>query len=139
MMAKYNILPHRLTVEITEAVLMHDNPEIRTIINELHNFGCRLALDDFGTGYSSLSYLSRFPVDIVKIDQSFVRSIGGENRELELKNRMLIEGISAISHKMNCSVIAEGIETSDQHRILQDIGIDCGRAICSRGLGVSWT
>ncbi|MDO1582332.1 putative bifunctional diguanylate cyclase/phosphodiesterase [Rhizobium oryzicola] len=127
MMAKYNILPHRLTVEITEAVLMHDNPEIRTIINELHNFGCRLALDDFGTGYSSLSYLSRFPVDIVKIDQSFVRSIGGDNRELELKNRMLIEGIGAISHKMNCTVIAEGIETVDQHRILQDIGIDCGQ------------
>ncbi|MCO5730411.1 EAL domain-containing protein [Rhizobium sp. SSA_523] len=125
--ARYNIQPHRLVIEITEAVLMHDNPEIRTILETLHGFGFRIALDDFGTGYSSLSYLSRFPVDIVKIDQSFVRRIGSDAKDVEQKNRMLIEGISAISHKMNCIVVAEGVETEDQYRILKDIGIDCAQ------------
>lgn len=122
----HGIMPNRLVVEITEAVLMHDNPEIRTILHEIHRFGCRIALDDFGTGYSSLSYMSRFPVDIVKIDQSFVRSIDEES-DIGQKNRMLVEGITAISHKMNCKVIAEGVETAGQHAVLQAIGIDCGQ------------
>ena len=72
---RHGILPKRLVIEITEAVIMKDDPQIRAILNAIHQLGCRIALDDFGTGYSSLSYLSRFPVDIVKIDQSFTRSI----------------------------------------------------------------
>ncbi|CAD7024111.1 sensor domain-containing diguanylate cyclase [Pseudorhizobium endolithicum] len=123
---RYGILPHRLVVEITEAVLMHDNPEIRTILNEIHTLGCRIALDDFGTGYSSLSYMSRFPVDIVKIDQSFVRSIE-DGSGIGQKNRMLVEGIAAISHKMNCLVVAEGVETAAQYGVLREIGIDCAQ------------
>lgn len=120
----YGIHPSRLVVEITEAVLMHDNPEIRTILHEIHRFGCRIALDDFGTGYSSLSYMSRFPVDIVKIDQSFVRSLTDKAGDIGSKNRMLIEGISAISHKMNCKVVAEGVETEEQRALLRQMGID---------------
>ncbi|MBW6423007.1 EAL domain-containing protein [Rhizobium sp. XQZ8] len=124
LLGRYNIRPERLVIEITEAVLMHDNPEIRTILNEIHHFGCRIALDDFGTGYSSLSYMSRFPVDIVKIDQSFVRSLTDKAAEIGDKNKMLIEGISAISHKMNCKVVAEGVETEDQRALLRNMGID---------------
>ncbi|WP_117193677.1 EAL domain-containing protein [Rhizobium terrae] len=124
LLARYGIQPSRLVVEITEAVLMHDNPEIRTILNEIHRFGCRIALDDFGTGYSSLSYMSRFPVDIVKIDQSFVRSLTEMAGDIGTKNRMLVEGISAISHKMNCKVVAEGVETEEQRALLQQMGID---------------
>ncbi|MGK9053789.1 EAL domain-containing protein [Neorhizobium petrolearium] len=124
LLGRYGIQPSRLVVEITEAVLMHDNPEIRTILNEIQRFGCRIALDDFGTGYSSLSYLSRFPVDIVKIDQSFVRSLTDKADDIGSKNRMLVEGISAISHKMNCKVVAEGVETEEQRVLLKQMGID---------------
>lgn len=125
--SRYGIAPHRLVIEITEATLLHDNPQIRTILDEFNRFGCRIALDDFGTGYSSLSYLNRFPVDIVKIDQSFIRSLSTEEPELQHKSRMLVEGITAISHKMECSVVAEGIETEEQHEILRRFGVDRGQ------------
>ncbi|TWC83939.1 diguanylate cyclase/phosphodiesterase [Rhizobium sp. SJZ105] len=124
---RYGILPKRLIIEITEAVIMKDDPQIRAILNAIHQLGCRIALDDFGTGYSSLSYLSRFPVDIVKIDQSFTRSICDDTVEIRQRSRMLVEGIAAISHKMNCSVIAEGVETEEQKELLTVIGADYGQ------------
>jgi len=127
LLTRYNILPHRLTVEITEAVLMHDNPEIRTILDKIKLFGCRIALDDFGTGFSSLSYLNRFPVDIIKIDQSFTRALCDPDPDISGKSRMLVEGITAISHKMTCTVIAEGVETHAQWTQLKQIGVDCGQ------------
>jgi EAL domain-containing protein (putative c-di-GMP-specific phosphodiesterase class I) len=125
--SEYGIAPRRIVIEITEATLLHDNPQILTILDEFNRFGYRLALDDFGTGYSSLSYLNRFPVDIVKIDQSFIRALSDENPELRHKSRMLVEGITAISHKMQCTVVAEGIETDEQRRILADFGVDYGQ------------
>lgn len=135
---RYDINPSRLVVEITEAVLMHDNPEIRQILDGIHQLGCRIAIDDFGTGYSSLSYMSRFPVDIVKIDQSFIRSLGGNRKEVAEKSRMLVEGISAISHKMKCTVIAEGVETVEQRTFLREIGVDCAQGyLYARPLGIS--
>ncbi|WJH40400.1 EAL domain-containing protein [Aliirhizobium terrae] len=127
LLARHGIRPSRLVVEITEAVLMHDDPEIRRILDEIHSFGCRIALDDFGTGYSSLSYLNRFPVDIVKIDQSFVQSLIGCEPDVERKSRMLIEGITTISHKMNCAVVAEGVETRQQQLQLMQMAVDCAQ------------
>ncbi len=124
---RHGIVPGRLVVEITEAVLMHDDPQIRAVLSAIRELGCRIALDDFGTGYSSLSYLNRFPIDIVKIDQSFTRSIRDDVAEISHRSRMLVEGISAISHKMNCIVIAEGIETREQEAMLKEIGVDCGQ------------
>ena len=124
---RHGILPRRLVIEITEAVIMKDDPQVRAILNAIHQLGCRIALDDFGTGYSSLSYLSRFPVDIVKIDQSFTRSICDDRMDIRQRNRMLVEGIAAISHKMNCAVIAEGVETEEQKALLSDIGADFGQ------------
>jgi diguanylate cyclase (GGDEF)-like protein len=124
---RHRIVPSRLVVEITEAVLMHDDPQVRAVLSAIRELGCRIALDDFGTGYSSLSYLNRFPIDIVKIDQSFTRSIRDEVPEISHRSRMLVEGISAISHKMNCIVIAEGIETREQEAMLKEIGVDCGQ------------
>ncbi|HCL65019.1 MAG TPA: diguanylate cyclase [Rhizobium sp.] len=125
--SRYGIAPNRLVIEITEATLLHDNPQIRTILDEFNRFGCRIALDDFGTGFSSLSYLNRFPVDIVKIDQSFIRSLSAEEPELQHKSRMLVEGITAISHKMECSVVAEGVETEEQYEILRQFSVDRGQ------------
>ncbi|WP_159950349.1 EAL domain-containing protein [Rhizobium sp. 18065] len=124
---RHGIAPKRIVIEITEATLLHDNPQIRTILDDFNRFGYRIALDDFGTGYSSLSYLNRFPVDIVKIDQSFIRSLSEVEPELRNKSRMLVEGITAISHKMECSVVAEGVETEEQNALLQEFGVDYGQ------------
>lgn len=123
----FDIDPSRIVIEITEATMLHDNPSIQTILRKIVNFGCRIALDDFGTGYSSLSYLSRFMVNIVKIDQSFIRSMTGDAEETRARSRMLIEGITAISHKMKCTVVAEGVETDEQRQQLQAIGVDYGQ------------
>ncbi|QLF70963.1 EAL domain-containing protein [Peteryoungia desertarenae] len=124
---RYGIAPGRIVIEITEATLLHDNPQIRTILDSFNRHGYRIALDDFGTGYSSLSYLNRFPVDIVKIDQSFVRAMCDDETELNEKSRMLVEGITAISHKMACTVVAEGIETEEQWALLKSFGVDNGQ------------
>jgi len=124
---RHSIRPERIVVEITEAVLMHNNPEIRKIVSDIRQFGCRVALDDFGTGYSSLSYLNRFTVDIIKIDQSFTRSINDANEDIRQKSRMLVESITTLSHKMGCTVIAEGIETEEECSTLCEMGLDYGQ------------
>ena len=121
------ITPSRIVVEITEAVLMLDNPVVREVLDALSDLGCRIALDDFGTGYSSLSYLNRFPVDIVKVDQSFTRSLSSGTADIRRKSRMLIKGIRTISHQMGCTVVAEGIETKEQWQLLRKLGVDCGQ------------
>ncbi|NLS04489.1 EAL domain-containing protein [Rhizobium sp. P32RR-XVIII] len=127
LLGRHGVRPDRIVVEITEAVLMHDNPQIRMIVTELRRFGCRIALDDFGTGYSSLSYLNRFPVDIIKVDQSFTRSINDANADVRHKSRMLVESITTLAHRMDCTVIAEGIETEEQCRTLHLMGLDHGQ------------
>lgn len=127
LLSRYDISPRRIVVEITEAVLMDDNPETRMVINEVCRYGCRIALDDFGTGYSSLSYINRFPVDIIKIDQSFVRGINDTASDVSAKSRMLVESITTLSHKMNCTVIAEGVETEEECATLRAMGIDYGQ------------
>ncbi|MGA1802459.1 putative bifunctional diguanylate cyclase/phosphodiesterase [Rhizobium sp. HT1-10] len=127
LLLRHSIRPHRIIIEITEAVLMDDNPVIRTVLNEICLFGCRIALDDFGTGYSSLSYINRFPVDIIKIDQSFTRAINDASPDVRRKSRMLVESITTLSHKMNCTVIAEGIETEDECATLISMGLDFGQ------------
>ncbi|MBO9099045.1 MULTISPECIES: putative bifunctional diguanylate cyclase/phosphodiesterase [unclassified Rhizobium] len=127
LLMRHEIKPQRIVIEITEAVLMDDNPEVRNIINEICSFGCRIALDDFGTGYSSLSYINRFPVDIIKIDQSFTKAINDASPDVRRKSRMLVESITTLSHKMNCTVIAEGIETEDECATLIAMGIDYGQ------------
>ncbi|MBX9458567.1 MAG: EAL domain-containing protein [Rhizobium sp.] len=124
---KWGIAPGRIVIEITEAVLMHDDPVIEQVLQAMASAGFRVALDDFGTGYSSLSYLNRFHVDIVKIDQSFVRSLTDADEMTNRKSRMLVEGIKTISHQMGCSVVAEGIETEAQHDRLRAIGVDAGQ------------
>lgn len=124
---KWGISPTDVVVEITEAVLLHRNPAIQTILEAFGRCGYRLALDDFGTGYSSLSYLHEFPVDIVKIDQSFVRSLTEDSEVRRNKSRMLVEGITTISQQMNCLVVAEGIEKEEQREILAAIGVDAGQ------------
>ncbi|CAK7257107.1 diguanylate cyclase [Shinella sp. WSC3-e] len=127
LLLEHGITPSRIVVEITEAVLMLDNPVVREVLDALSDLGCRIALDDFGTGYSSLSYLNRFPVDIVKVDQSFTRSLSSDQPDVRRKSRMLVEGIRTISHQMGCAVVAEGIETTEQWDILQAMQVEFGQ------------
>jgi EAL domain-containing protein (putative c-di-GMP-specific phosphodiesterase class I) len=97
------------------------------IVTEMRRFGCRIALDDFGTGYSSLSYLNRFPVDIIKIDQSFTRAINDARRRRAPQEPHADRKHTTLSHKMDCTVIAEGIETEEECRTLNQMGLDYGQ------------
>jgi len=106
-----------LALEITENIALHNGPEIVSTLNELKQLGIELALDDFGTGYSSLAYLKHFPVDKLKIDQSFVRDIASSG-----SNEALVRAIIAIAESFGLGVIAEGVETEDQAELLKECG-----------------
>ena len=111
-----------LEVEITENILMRDTKEIVWILDQMKDLSLRIALDDFGTGYSSLSYLTSFPVDIIKIDRSFVMGC------TELKNNLvIIKAIIAMGHSLGMKIVAEGIETEEQLELLKSFGADEGQ------------
>jgi diguanylate cyclase (GGDEF)-like protein/PAS domain S-box-containing protein len=110
--------PESLVLEITESVMMSDSDFAVQRLSDLKALGVRLAMDDFGTGYSSLSYLSRFPVDILKMDRSFVAS--GENVALQ-------SAIIALGASLDLDVVAEGIELEEQERSLHDLGCEIGQ------------
>ncbi|MBU0800271.1 MAG: EAL domain-containing protein, partial [Alphaproteobacteria bacterium] len=105
--------PHKLELEVTESVFMEDvNHAIQTL-QDLHALGVELAIDDFGTGYSSLSYLRQFPIDRLKIDQSFIR-----NALNNPDDAAIARTIVALGHSLNLKVIAEGVETKEHESFL---------------------
>lgn len=114
--------PRCLVLEITESVVMN-NPEtaIRRL-SDLKALGIRLAIDDFGTGYSSLSYLQRLPIDILKIDKSFVDGIGETSRDAAL-----VRTILGMAETLSLRCVAEGIEREDQYRVLKSLGCQYGQ------------
>jgi diguanylate cyclase (GGDEF)-like protein/PAS domain S-box-containing protein len=124
---KWGIPPSRIVIEITEAVLMHHSPDVREILEALSASGLKIALDDFGTGYSSLSYLLHFPVNTIKIDQSFIRSLTDEDDAVRKRVRMLVTGINTVANELNCRIIAEGIETEEQLSALLSMGVSHGQ------------
>ncbi|HHJ80904.1 MAG TPA: EAL domain-containing protein, partial [Candidatus Tenderia electrophaga] len=113
------VLATQLEVEITEGLLLDDSPRTLAMLNELKAMGISLALDDFGTGYSSLSYLKRYPFDILKIDQSFVRDISTDPGDAAV-----CQTIIAIASKLGMKVIGEGVETKAQLDFLAENGVD---------------
>ncbi|MEJ2442666.1 MAG: EAL domain-containing protein [Exilibacterium sp.] len=113
------IPPTLLKLEITESTLADSSPAIVRQMQELKNLGVTLAIDDFGTGYSSLSYLKRFPVDTLKIDQSFIKDLPEDN-----DSTSIISGIIALGHSLGMKIIAEGVETEAQRDCLKKIGCD---------------
>ena len=115
---KSGLPPSALVLEITESVMMADTDFAVQRLNDLKSLGVRLAMDDFGTGYSSLSYLSRFPVDILKMDRSFVGA--GENVALQ-------SAIIALGASLELEVVAEGIELPEQERSLHHLGCELGQ------------
>jgi diguanylate cyclase (GGDEF)-like protein/PAS domain S-box-containing protein len=105
--------PDRLELEVTEGAAMQNPEAALRILTELKSMGVRIAIDDFGTGYSSLSYLTKFPIDCLKIDQGFVKDIEKGGSE-----SMIISAVIALAHQLRLTVIAEGVETSQQSQFL---------------------
>ena len=113
------IEPGLLGVEITESALMEQPEEFIAIIRALKDIGVQIALDDFGTGFSNLSYLTRYPIDVLKIDTTFVEGIGRDNNALKL-----IDSIIDLAENFNMRTVAEGVETREQLDYLVDAGCD---------------
>jgi len=111
--------PRLLTLELTESMLMNDTDGSMQSLALLKRVGVRLAIDDFGTGYSSLSYLHRFPVDILKIDRSFVERLSGENAE-----ESLVHSIVRLGQTLHLQTVAEGIEDTEQLERLRRLGCE---------------
>ncbi|WP_049723026.1 bifunctional diguanylate cyclase/phosphodiesterase [Gilvimarinus polysaccharolyticus] len=111
-----------ITVEITERLLIEESDRIMWVLTKLKSLGITIAIDDFGTGYSSLSYLTKFPIDIIKIDQSFIKKLGQEATPEALTETMI-----GLSHKLNLEVVAEGIETLEQLNYLRSWHCDYGQ------------
>ncbi len=111
--------PRRLTLEITESTFMKDQDFAITVLNRLKDLGVLISIDDFGTGYSSLSYLKKFPVDYVKIDQSFVKDV-----DTDPDTTSLVTAIIAMAHSLGLKTIAEGVETEEQWKILRLLKCD---------------
>jgi diguanylate cyclase (GGDEF)-like protein len=112
-----------LTLELTESLIMQDVNHSIDIIKTLKQLGISISIDDFGTGYSSLNYLRKFPIDILKIDRSFVTDISGENKSSD-EAAAIIKAIIAMAHSLKMKVIAEGVETSYQYRFLKNHDCD---------------
>lgn len=109
--------PRRLEIEITEGMLLNANEDVLFDLQELREFGIRFAIDDFGTGYSSLGYLGSFPVDKIKIDQSFVQNLG-----VKEDAAAIVECVARLGRALGLVVTAEGVETPAQHRFVQAAG-----------------
>ena len=116
-LATTGLSPHCLVLELTETVLMRDIAITTTRLEELRELGVKVAIDDFGTGYSSLGYLRDIPVDVLKIDRSFMTGLVGNARQQEL-----VSAVLQLGHTLGLKVVAEGIETEDQLLLLTEMG-----------------
>jgi len=116
-LARHNVAPHLLTIEITETSLMADSPQAIDLLCRLNALGVRLSIDDFGTGYSSLAYLRRLPVDEVKLDREFTCRIVGEPKVM-----MIVRSIADLARNMGIQIVAEGVEDEATWRALADLG-----------------
>ncbi|WP_347329917.1 EAL domain-containing protein [Marinimicrobium locisalis] len=120
-MAQHGVQPGQLKLELTESILVDDNPQVIERMERLRVMGCGIMVDDFGTGYSSLSYLQRFPLEVLKIDQSFTAKLE------ESTGVHLVQAIISMAHALELGVIAEGIETAAVAKTLVALGCEQGQ------------
>jgi EAL domain-containing protein (putative c-di-GMP-specific phosphodiesterase class I) len=118
-LAATGVDPHSLILEMTETVLVQDSDMATRRLEELHELGVRLAIDDFGTGYSSLSYLRQFPVDILKVDRSFVSMITESTA-----TPAIVRGLLDLGRTLGLETVAEGVEDEFQRDALREQGCD---------------
>ena len=116
------IPPHCLELEITESTLMEDVESAIQIMQEIKKIGVAIAIDDFGTGYSSLAYIKRFPIDVLKVDRSFVMDIPDDKNDMAITAAVI-----AMAHKLSMTVVAEGVETQEQLHFLRQNNCDEGQ------------
>ena len=116
---KYQLNPDLMEVELTESMLMEDIEETVTTLNKIRDMGITILLDDFGTGYSSLSYLKKFPIDVLKIDQAFVKDI-----DTNPEDATIVKAIIAMGHTLDLGIVAEGVERQEHIDFLRNEGCD---------------
>ena len=116
---QYSISPERIEFELTESTVMDDVDQAVVVMEAIRELGCRLSIDDFGTGYSSLSYLKRFPITSLKIDRSFIRDIPQDKNDVEISCAVI-----AMAHSLGLTVVAEGVETEVQAKLLASYGCE---------------
>ncbi len=116
---RHELSPERLEMEITESAIMRDMEQTIDLLEQMRKRGLHLSIDDFGTGHASLSYLKRFPVQALKIDQSFIRDIGQDAQD-----EAIVSAIISMGHSLGLSVVAEGVETQTHLAFLRSKGCD---------------
>jgi diguanylate cyclase (GGDEF)-like protein len=121
-LTEFDVPPDLFGIEITESAALRDPDAARAIVNECRRLGMRVALDDFGTHYASLSHLKKLPVDIIKVDKSFVRGLPGDPNDAAI-----VRSIIALGENFRCAVVAEGVENESQARWLRDNGCRFGQ------------
>lgn len=117
-----DISPSNLKVEITESLLMDNSQEMMTTLQDIRDLGVAIYMDDFGTGYSSLSYLKHFPIDVMKIDRSFIAGSIDDKTDASL-----VEAVVLIGHSLSLKLVGEGIETKQHYDYLRSLGCDYGQ------------
>ena len=128
-LGKYKLAPQYLDVEITESVALVNAEQSIQLLDSLKEMGISISLDDFGTGYSSISHLTSLPVDIVKIDQSFIRKVNTPSSHKtadgpKYDNRLIIENIIRLARSFNLTSVVEGVETIEQLNLLREFDCD---------------
>jgi EAL domain-containing protein (putative c-di-GMP-specific phosphodiesterase class I) len=116
------VAPGTLMLEITESLLLRDDDQVWADLNALRERGVRLAIDDFGTGYSSLSYLRTMPIDVLKIDKSFIDDMVSSRQQ-----RAVVAAIVRLAETLDLRVVAEGIEQNDHRDLLRRMGCPLGQ------------
>jgi diguanylate cyclase (GGDEF)-like protein len=119
MLHRWNVSPQRLELEITETSIMSDPRRAMGVLESLSELGVRIAIDDFGTGYSSLFYLKRMPINVIKIDKSFILNMTANDNDL-----VIVRSIIDLAHNLGLKVVAEGVETEDVLGQLETLGCD---------------
>ena len=122
MLERTGLEPERLTLELTESVVVEDVAAVSELFNALRTLGVKISVDDFGTGFSSLASLADLPVDVLKLDRSFIAAMGdGDSREA------IVAGVVSLADRLGLSIVAEGIETAEQLAALRRLGCGFGQ------------